>query len=112
MMMLTASWFLPCVVLLIFISVFSLALFVNRRQLTARFKGKSKACLSIGLLIVLFSAVFLMPYGFTLLWYILPYSPIDYWIILIVLLIGGFIMMGFGLRLVIIGVRGRNSEGK
>jgi hypothetical protein len=110
--MLTASWFLPCVVMFIFISVFLLALFVNRRQLASKFKGKSKTALSVGILTVVFSAIFVMPYGLTLFWYILPYSSIDYWILLIILLIGGFIMLGFGLQLVIIGVRGRNSEAK
>lgn len=111
-MMLAASWSLPCVVMLIFLAVFSLAVFLNRRQLTSKFKGESKTCLSVGFLTVFFSAIFVMPYGLTLLLYILPYAPLDYWILLIVLLIGGFTMMGFGCQLVIIGIRGRNSEAK
>jgi hypothetical protein len=112
MMMLTASWFLPFMVMLIFLAVFALALLVSRRQLAEKFKGKSKTCLSIGLLTLFFSAVFVMPYSLTLLWYLLPYSSLDYWIILIVLLIGGFIMLGFGCQLVIIGIKGRNTEAK
>jgi hypothetical protein len=98
--------------MLIFLAVFLLALFVNRRQLAYKFKGNLKTALSVGILTVVFSAIFVMPYGLTLFWYILPYSPVDYWILLIILLIGGFIMLGFGFQLVIIGIRGKYSEAK
>lgn len=105
-----ASYLIPYLGMLIFLVVISLALFVNRRRLTARVEGKSNVCLSVGLLVVFLSALFVMPLGFIVLWFVMPFYSVEYWILSVPLIVGGLVVLGFGFRLVIIGSRNRSAN--
>jgi hypothetical protein len=94
----------------VFIAVAALALFVNRRQLVARFRGKPTVCFWFGLLVVFLSALFLMAFGLTMLpYFVLPVVPSEFWLSVPILL-GDLVAMGLGFLLIVKSTRNKANK--
>jgi hypothetical protein len=100
----------PVIIVFVFTAVAILALFVNRRQLIAGFRGKPTVCFWFGLLVVFLSALFLMAFGCTMLpYFVLPSVPLEFWLSVPILL-GDLIVMGFGFLLIIKSTRNKTNK--
>jgi hypothetical protein len=96
----------------VFTAVALLALFVNRRQLVARFRGKPTFCFGFGLLVVFLSVLFVMPLGLTMLpYFMLPCISLEVWMSTPIL-VGGLFVMGLGFLLIIKGMRNKTNKTK
>jgi hypothetical protein len=96
----------------VFTAVAVLALFVNRRQLVARFRGKPTVCFWFGLLVIFLSALFLMAFGLTVLpYFVLPCIPSEFWMSVPIIL-SDLVVMGFGFLLIIKSTRNKTNKAK
>jgi hypothetical protein len=70
----SSNWVIFLLSLSVFVTMLSLVLFVNRRLLVARLRGRKNAFFWLGLLIVILASLFVVPLGYKMLNnYLFPY---------------------------------------
>jgi hypothetical protein len=101
----SSNWVTFLLALSIVVAILSVLLFVNRRQITMRLKGKKNGLFWLGLITVILASFIVVPLGYSMLnSYLFPFY--DYLLVRILpdpFVYGGLAAIGIGILLMVLG---------